>query len=256
MSTKANSVAVNVAGVATATATIWVYLTNAHDRIYAISLGLAVLAALIGLTVWNLARGGRAEWGSFKLTGRKTPLSRAPRPAAPPRQPAPPSSAGKPPASAAAQPASRGGAATAIVFVLLAGIIAYTLVQASGQSAAGAIANAPAKAATPAGPGSVVYAYYAAVNDRNWPKAWALSGKPAAVDSAAYNQWIDGYACTVRDQVTSVTARGAALLVSVRAEESGGVIQSYRFSYVVRDGVLTHPQMLSFTGHAPQGCGK
>lgn len=256
MSTKVNSVAVNVAGAATATATVWVYLTNAHARIYAIPLGLAVLATLIGLTTWNLARGGSAALGSFKLTGRKTPRPRAPRPAAPPRQPASPTSAGKPPAGAAAQSASRGGAATTIVFALLAGVIAYALIQASGQPAAGATANAPGKATTPAGPGSVVYAYYAAVNDRDWPKAWALSGKPAAVDSAAYNQWIDGYACTVRDQVTSVTARGAALLVTVRAEESGGVIQSYRFSYVVRDGVLTHPQMLSFTGHAPQGCGK
>lgn len=107
-----------------------------------------------------------------------------------------------------------------------------------------------------AGPASVGYAYYAAVNDREWPKAWALAGQPAAVYSAAYYQWAAGYGCTARDQVTSITARGAALLVSVRAQESGGVIQTYRFSDIVKGRVLTHPQMLSFTGHDPQGCGK
>ena len=42
-----------------------------------------------------------------------------------------------------------------------------------------------------------------------------------------------------------------SLLVSVRALENGNVIQDYRFSY----GVLTQPRMLSYTGHAPQGCG-
>jgi hypothetical protein len=74
------------------------------------------------------------------------------------------------------------------------------------------------------------------------------------VSSAAYNQWAAGYGCTARDQVTSITARGAALLVSVRAQESGGVIQTYRFSYIVKGRVPTHPQMLSFTGYDPQGC--
>jgi hypothetical protein len=257
MATKPNSnVAFSTAGAATVTATVCVYLTNAHARIYAIPLGLAVLVALIGLTTWNLARGGSAALGIFMLSGRKTARPRTPRPAAPLHQPAPSSSAGKPPAPASAQPASRGGAATAIVLILLAGVIACAFIPASGQPAAGATANTHGKAAVSAGPASVVYAYYAAVNNREWPKAWALAGQPDAVYSAAYNQWADGYGCTVRDQVTSITARGAALLVSVRAQESGGVIQTYRFSYVVRGRVLTHPQMLSFTGHAPQGCGK
>jgi hypothetical protein len=257
MATKASSsTAASMAGAATVTATVCMYLTNAHARAYAIPIGLAVLAALVALTTWNLARGGSAALGHFTLSGRKTPQPRAPRlPAAPPRQPAPPASAGQPPAPAAAQPASRAGAATAIVLVLLAAVIACALIPASGQPAAGATANPRGKAAAPAGPASVVYAYYAAVNDREWPKAWALSGQAAPVDSAAYNQWIDGYSCTVRDQVTGITAHGDALLVTVLAQESGGVTQSYRFSYVVKGRVLTHAQMLSFTGHAPQGCG-
>jgi len=242
---------------ATATAGVYIGLTNAHARIYAIPLVLAVFAALIGLTTWNLAHGGSAALGNFTLSGRKTAPPQTPPPTAPPYRPAPPSSA-EPPASAAAPPARCGGAGTVIGLILLAGVVAYAFItaSASGQPAAGATTSTPGKAVTSAGPASVIYAYYAAVNDRDWPKAWELAGHPAAVDSTAYNQWVDGYSCTVRDQITGITARGAALLVSVRAHESGGVIQVYRLSYVVRDGILTHPQTLSFTGHAPRGCGK
>ena len=183
MATNSNTtIAFSTAGAATLTATVCVYLTSAHVRTYTIPLGLAVLVALVGLTTWNLSRGGSAALGIFTLKGSKTAGRRAPRPAAPPHQPKLPASAGgNPPASApaAAQPANRGaGAATAIVLILLAGVIACALIQASSQSAAGATANPHGKAAVSAGPASVVYAYYAAVNDREWPKAWALAGQP------------------------------------------------------------------------------
>jgi hypothetical protein len=214
--------------------------------------------ALFWLTTWNLARGGSAALGNFTLSGRKTARPRTPPPAAPPHRPAPPSSAEQPLAPTAAQPARRGGAATVIGLILLAGVIAWAFIpaSASGQPTAGATTSTHRKAAMSAGPASVIYAYYVAVNDRDWPKAWELAGQPAAVYSAVYNQWVNGYSCTVRDQITSITARGAALLVSVRAQESGDVIQTYRLSYVVRDGIMTHPQTLSFTGHAPPGCEK
>lgn len=60
----------------------------------------------------------------------------------------------------------------------------------------------------------------------------------------------------MRDHVTKITVKGNSLLVLVRALETGGITQDYKFSYVVRHGVLTHPRMLSYTGHAPQGCGR
>jgi len=93
-------------------------------------------------------------------------------------------------------------------------------------------------------------------NQRDWPRAWQLTGgKSRDYGTAAYRQWVGGYGCTVRDHVTTITAKGNSLLVFVRALETGGVTQDYKFSYVVRRGVLTHPRILSYTGHAPQGCG-
>jgi hypothetical protein len=145
--------------------------------------------------------------------------------------------------------------AIAIVLIVLAALVAWAYVP-YGEPTAGAAANSPKKATVSVGPASVVYAYYAAVNEREWPKAWALVGQPSAIGSAAYNYWAEGYTCTLRDQITGITVRGTAVLVSVRAQESGGLTQSYRFSYIVRDGILTLPQTLSRTGRAPSGCGK
>jgi opacity protein-like surface antigen len=104
---------------------------------------------------------------------------------------------------------------------------------------------------------AVAQAYYAAVNQRDWPRAWQLAGgNSRGYGTAAYRQWVGGYTCTVRDHVTKITVKGNSLLVLVRALETGGITQDYKFSYVVRHGVLTHPRMLSYTGHAPQGCGR
>jgi len=98
--------------------------------------------------------------------------------------------------------------------------------------------------------------FYAAVNQRDWPRAWQLAGgKSRDYGTAAYRQWVGGYSCSVRDHVTRITVKGNSLLVFVRALETGGVTQDYKFSYVVRHDALTHPRVLSYTGRAPQGCG-
>jgi hypothetical protein len=259
MATQPSNLVVN-AGATTVTAAVCMSLASAHARVYAIPLGLAGLAVIVWLARWNLARGGSAVLGNFlTLSGRKVARPRAPRPAADStattRSPQTPGHRGTSQAHAAPQSASRARAATAFILVLLAAAGASAFVGATGRPAMGATRKTPAKTAALAGPASVVYAYYTAVNDREWPKAWALSGQLTEVDGAAYSHWIDGYACTVRDHVTSITTHGSEVVVGVRAEESGGVIQTYRFSYVVRDGALTHPEKLSVTGRAPQGCG-
>ena len=90
-------------------------------------------------------------------------------------------------------------------------------------------------------------------NQRDWPRAWQLAGgKSRDYGTAAYRQWVGGYRARPRHHDHRERKQ---LLVFVRALETGGVTQDYKFSYVVRRGVLTHPRMLSYTGHAPQGCG-
>jgi len=248
-----NNLVATLVGIATASATVCEYLTNGPMHTSAVPFGLAVLVAVVGLTTWNLARGGTAALGKLKLTGRrKSARPRASRSAeASTHRPSPPAKAENPPTLATARPTShRGAGTTTVIVLLLAGVIAWVYVP-SGQPAVAATGRVPRRVTISATPQSAVYAYYAAVNDREWSKAWALVGQPDAIGSAAYYRWADGYNCTVRDQITGIATRGTTVLVTVRAQESGGLTQSYRFSYVVRSGVLTRPQILSFAGRAP-----
>lgn len=211
-------------------------------------LALAILAIPV-LVVWNLSRGGSAGLGPLKLGGKRlTRRPRKPRQPSQPSQPPPPSR----PTPAAQAPADGGTGPLIVIGGLVVGAIAFSLTSVSGQPAAG-MTMRPRQ--TTSASVSAVYAYYAAVNQREWPRAWKLLGQPTPVNSSGYNRWASGYGCTIRDQITGVTPHGDALLVTIRAQESGGVVQTYRFNYVVKHGVLTG-QMLSSTGHPPQGCGE
>lgn len=215
----------------------------------------AVAGAFALLIVWTLWRGGTVALPGLTLSGHRPPPAEPParRVAAVPAAPPVHEAVQSPPPPART---SSGGAGAAIgVIVILAAAAAVVLFLASTSHASATSSPTPGRvqASTPA---AVAQAYYAAVNQRDWPRAWQLAGgKSRDYGTAAYRHWVSGYGCTVQDHVTRITVKGNSLLVFVRARETGGVIQDYKFSYVVRHGVLTQPRMLSYTGHAPQGCG-
>ena len=220
----------------------------------------AIAGAFALLIVWTLWRGGNVALPGLTLSGHRPPPAEPPAqrvaaPAASPvREAVPPP---PPPAGT-----SSGGAGVAIgvigvigviVSLAVAAVVVLLLASASRASATSSRTPGRVQASRPA---AVAQAYYAAVNQRDWPRAWQLAGgKSRNYGTAAYRQWVGGYSCTVKDHVTRITVKGSSLLVFVRALETGGVIQDYKFSYVVRHGVLTQPRMLRYTGHAPQGCG-
>jgi hypothetical protein len=193
----------------------------------------AILGAFALLIVWTLWRGGTVTLPGITLSSRRPPAKPpAPRAAAQvgasPRQAAPP-----PPPPAATSPSGTG---TIIGFAILLGAVAAVWFLASTSSAA---MSSPRAQDRPQGngPAAVVRAYYADINQRDWPKAWQLAGGQGHDYGTVYQHWVDGYSCTVQDQVTRITAKGNSLLVFVRAHETGGVVQDYEFSYVVRHGV-------------------
>jgi hypothetical protein len=214
----------------------------------------AIAGAFALLIVWTLWRGGTVALPGLTLSGHRRPPAKPPSqrvaaPAPPPvRQAVPPP---HPPADT-----SSGGAGAAIgVIVSLAAAAAAVLFLASASHASATSQRMPGRLQA-SSPAAVAQAYYAAVNQRDWPRAWQLAGgKSRDYGTAIYRQWVAGYSCTVQDHVTKITVKGNSLLVFVRALETGGVIQDYKFSYVVRRGVLSQPRMLRYTGHAPQGCG-
>jgi len=103
--------------------------------------------------------------------------------------------------------------------------------------------------AHPAGrsPVEVVKAYITAINQHNWPVAWALGGKNLG---ESYRQLIAGYAHTRDVRIASITAAAGTVTVIARATETNGIVQRYRFSYQVGGGAITAGQseLLSTSG--------
>ena len=85
----------------------------------------------------------------------------------------------------------------------------------------------------------MVLSFYAAVNEGDFDRAWALGGKNLGKNKASFTK---GYADTVSSQVVVVGTRGATVDVLVVAEEAQGrkAIRTSRFrgSYVVRGGEI------------------
>ena len=211
----------------------------------------AVAGVLALLIIWTLWRGGTVAVPGLTLSGHRPPAEPPAPPAttlvalAPQRVTPPP----LPPA--ADSPRGSGTLVGFLAFVAAVAVVVGLL--ASVSHAAASSSGAPGWART-SGPAEVAQAYYEDINQRNWPKAWRLAGGEGPDYGTAYQQWVEGYGCTVQDHVTRINAKGDNLLVFVRAQETGGITQNYEFSYIVRHGALTQPQMRSYSGHAPQGC--
>jgi hypothetical protein len=99
------------------------------------------------------------------------------------------------------------------------------------------------------GPRAVVEAYYAAVNTRDWGRAWRLGGKYL---SPSYRSMVAGYRATDKDVISSIRVAGGTVVVRIRAYEVGGALQVYRMVYLVNDGIIVNGhQTLLGAGQTP-----
>ena len=120
-----------------------------------------------------------------------------------------------------------------VAILAVAGLAALAL---TSRGDSGGQPTPPASSAPVAAPRAVVEAYFAAINARNWRTVWNLGGKNF---SHTYRGMIDGYHGTSRDVLTRVAAHGNRVSVRFAAHHTNGVVETYRASYVVRDGVIT-----------------
>jgi hypothetical protein len=125
-------------------------------------------------------------------------------------------------------------AAGAVVVVLAVGGLAAVALMSSGGS--GGPPAPPTSSAAVAGPRAVVKAYFAAINAHSWRKVWNLGGKNF---SHTYGEMIAGYRGTSRDVLTHIAAHGNRVSVRFAAHHTNGIVETYRASYVVRNGVIT-----------------
>ncbi|WP_051182283.1 hypothetical protein [Nocardia vinacea] len=82
---------------------------------------------------------------------------------------------------------------------------------------------------------AVVYAYFDAINRRDYPQAWALGGHN--LDSS-YDDFVAGLATTDHDAVTITSEEGDTIHIRLSARQSDGAYRTFAGYYVVRDGAI------------------
>ncbi len=91
----------------------------------------------------------------------------------------------------------------------------------------------PARVLTPAG---VVRAYFTAINQHRYHRAWRLGGH---VSSATYEEFAQGLGTTDRDTVIVLNVNQGTVTARVVAVQTDGSVKTYQGTYVVDGGVIT-----------------
>jgi serine/threonine protein kinase len=177
---------------------------------------------------------------------RPQPLPPRPQPSPPPRPtawpPAPPPNRQVP--GTTGQRRRKGPRAAAVVaFIAVIAVAAVVgLFLRKHNAPPNGKPTAPASAVTsPAaglGPAATVRAYFAAINDHNYPRAWALIGGKST-QTADYNSFAQGFDQTARDNVTIVSVAGQVVTVRLAATQTSGAVKYYQGTYTVTGGVIT-----------------
>jgi hypothetical protein len=85
-------------------------------------------------------------------------------------------------------------------------------------------------------PGSVVEAYFAAINDQDYQTAWNLGGEN---QGGSYSAFQAGFADTEQDTVTVDSVSGDVVTASLVAQNDDGTVQNFSGTYTVANGVIT-----------------
>ncbi|GJF32964.1 hypothetical protein KNE206_56640 [Kitasatospora sp. NE20-6] len=84
-------------------------------------------------------------------------------------------------------------------------------------------------------PRQVVEEYYAAINARDYPRAWALGGRNLAPD---YRTFVAGFAGTAADTLTVTGVRGSTVGIALDALQTDGSHRFFSGTCTVRGGVI------------------
>ncbi|MEU6665299.1 hypothetical protein [Streptomyces sp. NPDC046727] len=92
------------------------------------------------------------------------------------------------------------------------------------------------------GPADTVTAFFDAINQRDYDKAWELGGKNL---DRSYSSFVAGFTTTERDDVTITSVDGGTVSVNLLALQTDGTQKSYSGQYTVVDGTITQASMTS-----------
>jgi len=83
---------------------------------------------------------------------------------------------------------------------------------------------------------ATVRAYYAAINNHRYARAWRLGGRNTG---ETYHAFVNGFATTAHDTVTIQSVSGDVVTAQLAAEQTDGTVRTYQGSYTVEGGVIT-----------------
>jgi serine/threonine protein kinase len=146
------------------------------------------------------------------------------------------------------RPRRRSRAALAVAILLFLGIAAGTLVLlkdrapashpvAGSSRSATASPTKPGSSVIPRSPAATVQAYIAAINSKDYAKAWRLGGRNTAAPS--YQSYVQGYATTAKDTATILSVTGNVVTARIDARQTDGTVKTFQGTYTVQDGVIT-----------------
>jgi hypothetical protein len=109
------------------------------------------------------------------------------------------------------------------------------------SSAPTAPAGSSASPATPSPPppgasAATVRAYYAAINNHRYARAWRLGGRNIG---ETYRAFVTGFSTTAHDTVTIQSVSGDVVTAQLVAQQTDGTVKTYQGSYTVEGGVIT-----------------
>jgi hypothetical protein len=95
-------------------------------------------------------------------------------------------------------------------------------------------------------PAATVRAYFRALNNRNYARAWELD--TVVHQNQNYQQFVTGYSDTQNSTVTILGTSGNVVTVHLVATQTDGTVKTYQGTYTVTNGVITVAHILQVSG--------
>jgi serine/threonine protein kinase len=145
------------------------------------------------------------------------------------------------------RPPRRSRAAAVVTVLILLGLAAgaFALLRGHVLGTHAAAGNAPSVTASPGNsatsgnartPASTVRAYVAAINNKNYRRAWNLGGRNT---NQSYQSFVRGFSTTAKDTATIVSVAGHVVTARISAQQTDGGVKAYQGTYTVERGVIT-----------------
>jgi serine/threonine-protein kinase len=133
-------------------------------------------------------------------------------------------------------------AGTAVAYRLLPGKIGHPQAAPSPSVTVSVTHSAseqpsPTVPPAPPGPPATVRAYFAAINNHDYARAWDLGGRNTGT---TYPAFVNGFQSTAHDKVTILSVAGNVVTAQVAAQQTDGTTQTYQGTYQVTNGVIAH----------------